>query len=97
MFNKLIAFFKPKQEYFIDHIKLRSGIDAIAMETYKGVTVVYLLKPQTDPTKDPATKQPIYHLYYKRQFYYDEAPTLEELEALAHTDIDNKFKNKETI
>ena len=35
--------------------------------------------------------QPVYHIFYKKEFYFGEADTLEELQALAHKNIDNEF------
>ena len=77
---------------FLSHIKFKESIKALAMETYKDVTILYLSKPQTDKTKDPESVQLVYHIFYKKEFYFREAETLEELENLAHNDIDNKFK-----
>lgn|GEM_PF-3409705 len=96
MLKKVIQFLLKKfsgKEY-LSHIKFRPDIKALAMETYKGVDIFYLAKPNTDPTKDPEGYQPIYHCFYKKQFYFGEADTLEELETLAHADIDDKFRSK---
>lgn len=73
---------------YLSHIKFRPDIKALAMETYKGVTILYLSKPKLN-----SDGQPIYHIFHKKKFYFEEADTVEGLELLAHAQIDNNFKN----
>ena len=63
------------------------------MELYKGVTILYLLKPKEGGK--PEEEQFIYHCFYNGIFQFEEAETIEELERLAKSDIDNKFNDKE--
>lgn len=91
MLQKIKNWFVKKIKEYPSHIKFKDGIKALAMEEYKDVTVFYLSKPSLI---EAGKEQPIYHAFYKREFYFGEADTLEELEEMAHEDIDNKFKNK---
>jgi len=88
MIQAIKKWFGVRPKEYPSHIKFKDGIKALAMEEYKGITILYLSK-QVDG-KD----QPIYHIFHKREFYFGEADTLEDLEELAHEDINNKFKNK---
>ena len=87
----------PKQEYPLTHIKFRDTIKALAVETYKEVTIMYLAKP--DP-ENAENMQPVYHIFYNKKFYYstaEQAGTLEEVEQLAHDHIDTNFAGIEGV
>jgi len=81
---------------YLSGISYRPDIQAIRLEIYKDVTIVYIQKPPTPGTEDPLTKPRIfeYNLFYKRKFYSDKASTLDELIEIAHNDIDTEFINK---
>ncbi len=39
-------------------------------------------------------EQLIYHAFYKKQFYFGEATSMDELEYLAHCDVDTNFESQ---
>ncbi len=93
MWNKIKSLFKKdKEEGWASGMKFRDSIKALGAEVYKDITVIYLAKPIKNETRDPGYApdlQPIYHFWYKKEFYSKEADTYEALLELAHQDIDD--------
>ena len=83
MLEKIKNWLKKKEKGYVSHIKFKATIKALAMETYRDVTVIYVSKPKAD-----GGEQPIYHFFFKKEFYDDTADTLSQLETLAHDRID---------
>lgn len=83
MFKKILkSLFPYRFKDYVSNIDFRPGIIALAMENYKGINILYLSKP----TK--SSVQPMYHFFYRKEFYAEEADTLDELKQLAHNKID---------
>lgn len=93
MFQKLKNLFKKESKGYLSALQFKESIKALGMETYKGVTILYLSKPKKD---NKEIEQPIYHLFYNKEFYFKEADNFQALQDMAHYDIDNKFKNHDT-
>lgn len=96
MWKKIKALFTKGQvekEGWVSGLRFGESIKALGMEVYKGITIVYLVKPKKDilicKTVESIIDQPIYHFFHKKEFYYKEADTFEELQRLAQEDIDN--------
>ncbi len=99
MFKNLFRSKKGEQKGLVTAIKFKGTIKALGMETYRNITILYLLKPRKDVEataleKFPGTLdfyQPIYHFFHKKEFYFEEADTYEELIEKAHEFIDDKI------
>ncbi len=87
MIQKLKNLFKNKNEKnWLSAINFKVDIKALGIESYKNVNIFYLSKPSN---KQADLDQPIYHFFYKKEFYFEEADTLSELKTLAKAKIDS--------
>ncbi len=85
MIKKIKQFFNKNKEGYVSGLDFRPGIKALGMEEYKDTNIFYLSKPHKD---NNLIYQPIYHFFYKKEFYSAEGASLDELKVLAHSKID---------
>lgn len=84
MLKKIKQWFSKQEQSYVSCLDFRTGIKALGIETYKDINVFYLTKPNKDTSDD----QPIYHFFYKKEFYSEEGESLDDLKRLAHNKID---------
>lgn len=84
MIKKIIAFFKGEEPDHVSAIQFKSGIQALGIERYKGISIFYI----------EMGTQPIYKFWRKKSedIFSGQADTYEELIIKAHTDIDELLK-----
>lgn len=70
---------------YVSGLEYKADIKALGYEEYQGINIIYLSKPGDQQGME---RQPVYQFFYKKEFYSEEADTLDELKKMAHNKID---------